>query len=154
MLWYIQEDMDFYKKKTTGNILIVGPKTYYGLPEQALKERTHIIVTPKGDKRTIENRFNTDIYVVAGAEKAIKKAREILKKDQEIFVIGGERIYKELLPHVQTAYVTWINKLYESGNKEFPIDELHKDFHISEDKEWRRTKDGRRYKFVTYERTF
>jgi dihydrofolate reductase len=154
MLWYFQEDMDFYKKMTTGNILIVGPKTYYGLPEQALRNRTHIIVIPEGDTRTIENKFNADIYVTAGPVKTIKRVQEIVKDNQKIFVIGGETIYKELLPYVQTAHITWINKIYESGNRNFPIDELHKDFYISDDKDWRRTKDGRRYKFVTYERTF
>lgn len=115
LLFDIKRDMEFFKTKTLNNVVIMGRKTLESLPNSApLKNRINIVMTSQCD-------FSGCICV-----KDIDALFNLLKdyNTNDIYVIGGEQIYKLLLPYCETAYIT---KVYSNkiGDSKFPnIDKL------------------------------
>lgn len=101
LLWHLADDMSFFKKMTTNQVVIMGRKTYQSLPERfrPLPNRFNIVIT-RSDARSI----HSDLVYVNTANEAISRAAEY--QDKDVFVIGGGQIYKEMLPLVQTIYAT------------------------------------------------
>lgn len=116
LLASIPEDMEFFKKTTLNKIVLMGHSTFKSLPNASvLKGRTNIILTKEkvsypgafvchsiGDFSILARFCNTD----------------------EVFVIGGQAIYEQLLPYCEYAYVTKIFAKFKAG-KYFPnIDQM------------------------------
>ena len=104
----IPEDMKFFRSETTGKVVVLGRKTLDTFPGgQPLKNRTNIILTRNPN------------YQVKGAIicHSVEEVLEELKKynDEDIFVIGGESIYRQLLPYCKTAYITKIDHAYQAN---------------------------------------
>lgn len=145
LLANIPEDLKRFKKLTTGNVVVMGRKTWESLPNKPLPDRLNIIVT--SGERTID--FMT---VSIEIEEAIIRAKAASKDpEDEWFVIGGGQLYKELLPLCDKVYVTKINHSYENVDTYFP--------NLEESKEWEMTIDeeekeycGTKYKFCVYEK--
>lgn len=110
LVWHIPDDLKRFKKLTTGKAIVMGRKTFESLPG-VLPNRKHIIIT-ENMNYTYDN-DNVEI---------VHSIHELLKyKDcsDEIFVIGGGKIYKELLPHCQKLYLTKVHS-NEEGDTYFP----------------------------------
>lgn len=107
------EDMTFFKKKTSGNIVVMGRKTWDSLPKKPLSNRLNIIITSK----LIEN---TDSIIFITMEDFIKQLDELKKDSRDIYIIGGASIYKQLLPYCDKIYMTMIPKVYENADTFFP----------------------------------
>ncbi len=102
LLFNIKQDMEFFKEKTTGNVIVMGSNTLKSLPNSSpLKNRVNIVMTSK-------NNFEGCICC-----KDIDELFLTLQKYQnkEIFVIGGEQIYKMLLPYCQKAFITKVSDI-------------------------------------------
>lgn len=98
LLFHIKEDMEFFKKMTTGKVVVMGRKTLDSLPNgNPLKDRVNLIITSKP-----RNNFDNTIF---GDMDAINE--EIKKySTNDIFIIGGSTIYKQLIHRCDTIYVT------------------------------------------------
>ena len=143
LLVSIPQDMKFFRETTTGKVVVMGRKTLETFPgKQPLKNRTNIVLTR--DKN----------YQVKGAIMVhnIEELMEELKKydEEEIYVIGGETIYRQLLPYCKVAHVTKIDHAYEADTY-FP--------NLDEKEEWvvtgvseEQTYFDLEYEFVRYER--
>jgi len=98
--FYIPEDLQYFKTKTLGKIMVMGRVTLAALPGGPLKRRTNIVLTRDAG------------FVVEGAvtcNSLQDLMRHLSQYDaDDIFVIGGQQIYEQLLPHCNTAYVTKI----------------------------------------------
>ncbi len=104
LLYNISEDMDFFKKMTIGKAVVMGRKTYYSLRKQPLPNRLNIVMT----KANI-----TDCNVITA--RNISELNLIIKSiDNDVFVIGGESVYKQLLPYCKYAYIT---KVFDAAPK-------------------------------------
>ncbi len=113
--WHIPEDLQHFKMTTKGHPVVMGRKTYDGLPVRPLPGRTNIVLTRNPPSEQNENKnatkFLTDI------SDALDYGRSL---SDEVFVIGGERIYEQtigladrlLISHVRGEFV---------GNRFFPI---------------------------------
>ncbi len=117
MMWSIPADMRFFREKTTGHVVVMGRKTLESFPNGLpLKQRTNIVLTA--------NRG----YHVKGAEivHTIEELLEQLKRydTREIFVIGGESIYRLLLPYCDTAFVTKIDHAYDADTYFPDLDQM------------------------------
>ena len=111
LLEKIPEDMKFFKETTTGHVVVMGRKTWDSLPKKPLPERTNIIISNKGNL-LLENeaiRLKLDDLLLG-----------IAYFEDDIFVIGGGQIYKELLPFCDRIYVTKIFKSHENVDTYFP----------------------------------
>ncbi len=102
ILFKISNDLNHFKNLTIGNIVVMGYNTLISLPNgKPLKDRTNIILTKK------DITINGAI-VVNSIQELFDKLKKYTSKD--IFVIGGEQIYKQLLDYCKFAYVTKVNK--------------------------------------------
>ena len=96
LLWRLSEDLKLFKKRTTGHAIIMGRKTFDSIGKP-LPNRVNIVISRSKDLK-IEG-----CTVVNSLEKAIDVANQQTDKN-EIFIIGGEKIY--------TLAETIANKLY------------------------------------------
>ncbi len=144
LLASIPGDKKFFRKMTTGKTLIMGRKTLESFPQgQPLKDRVNIVVTTKKD-------YDGKGAIVAHSiEEAVKKAREI-SSDEDIFVIGGGKIYSQMLDLCDECFVTKINMAY-TADTYFPD--------LDKDGNWTCTEESEEmtcfdmeYTFCTYKR--
>jgi dihydrofolate reductase len=101
LLWSLPEDMDRFKKITTGHIVIMGSKTYESLG-RPLPNRTNIVIAFDKDYQA------PGCIVVHSPDEATLKARE-QKNNDEVFIIGGGSIYKYFLPKTDKLYITVVD---------------------------------------------
>lgn len=99
--WYISENLKRFKDITEGSVVIMGRKTYESLGKP-LKNRHNIVVSKSG---------NLNI----SAEEAL----EACVYEKEVFIIGGESLYKQTLPFADKLYLTILNDNYD-GDTSFP----------------------------------
>ena len=103
LLVSIPADMKFFRETTMGKVVVMGRKTLESFPGgQPLKNRTNIVLTK-----------DTSYHVKdAVAVHSVKTLLEEIKKyeEEEIYVIGGDSVYKLLLPYCKIAYVTKIHQ--------------------------------------------
>lgn len=125
LLAHIPEDLKYFKKLTTGNVVIMGRKTWDSLPKKPLPDRINVIITSQ--KKEIEN-DNLAFLPMDYVKSLIKDDNDIL---EDIFIIGGGTIYKELLPYCNKIYITKIQKQFENIDTYFP--------NLEESKEWKLT---------------
>ena len=142
LMWSIPADMKFFRETTRGNVVIMGRKTLESFPQgQPLKNRVNIVITRNPGYKV------KGAVVVHSVEEAVEEAR---KYEGEIYVIGGESIYREMLSLCDTAFVTKIDHAYDADTY-FP--------NLDQDEEWRMTKISEEqtcfdleYYFTVYER--
>lgn len=117
LLTNLPADMKFFRETTTGKVVVMGRKTLESFPGgQPLKNRTNIVLS------------SNPSYQVKGALSvhSTEELLEELKKypGEDIYVIGGESIYRQLLPMCDLAHVTKIDHEY-AADTYFPnLDEL------------------------------
>lgn len=143
LLVSIPSDMKFFREMTTGKVVVMGRKTLESFPNGLpLKNRTNIVLTGNQD------------YHVKGA-LILHSPQEVLEElknyeDEEIYVIGGESIYRQFLPYCSVAHVTKIDHAYQA-DAFFPnLDELE-DWELTGDSE-EQTYFDLEYRFLRYER--
>ena len=107
LLIRIPNDMKHFREETTGKVVVLGRKTLETFPQGLpLKNRTNIILSR--DK----NYQVKDAIVV----HSIKELLEELKNypDENIYIIGGDSVYRQMLPYCDVAHVTKIDHSYEA----------------------------------------
>ncbi|MCI7790343.1 MAG: dihydrofolate reductase [Lachnospiraceae bacterium] len=143
LLVQIPRDQKMFREMTTGKVVVMGRKTLESLPQkQPLANRTNIVLS--------ENpKFKIKGAIVV---HSMDELMEELKKydDDDIYIVGGESVYRQLLPYCNTAHVTKIDYTYEA-DAHFPnLDELQ-EWHITADSE-EQTYFDLEYVFLKYER--
>ena len=145
LLIHLPNDLKYFKKMTTGKVVIMGRKTLESLPGgKPLPNRRNIILTRSKD------------FTVSGAEvfHSIEDVLQLIKSDNiksnETFVIGGAEIYKQMMPYCDSFYITKIDA-------ELPADCYFVDLDQIEDLKitWRAPVEeyqGTKYQHVLYER--
>ena len=143
LLVSIPQDMKFFRETTKGKVVAMGRKTLESFPGgQPLKNRVNVVLTS-------DENYNVKGTVVV---HSIDEMAAELKKydDEDIFVIGGESIYRQLLPYCKKAYITKIDHAYQADTF-FPD--------LDQDPQWQMTKISDEqtyfdleYVFTIYER--
>lgn len=95
LLWSISEDMKHFKEYTTGKVVVMGRKTFDSIG-RALPGRKNVIVTTKG----IPNML---------CVPSIDAALSIEHCYPEIVVIGGETMYRQIMPLAHKLVITHID---------------------------------------------
>lgn len=144
LLVRIPQDMKYFRSMTTGHVVVMGRKTLESFPEsKPLPNRVNIVLT------------RDQSYQAPGAVvvHSMEELKEELKKypEEEVFVIGGGQIYRELLPLCDKAYVTKVDRAFDA-DVYFPD--------LDQDPQWKMTKVSEEqtyfdleYVFAVYERT-
>ena len=113
LLWHLKEDFQRFKNLTTGNVVIMGRKTYDSLPEKnkPLPNRINIIISRNKSWSPLGS------YVFNSLEEAISRAK---KFNKEIFIIGGASVYEQGIKYSDKLYLTVISKEYPDADAFFP----------------------------------
>ncbi|RXZ77933.1 dihydrofolate reductase [Paenibacillaceae bacterium] len=122
--WKIPEDLAYFKEITSGNVVIMGSRTFNSIG-RPLPNRVNIILTR--ETNTASNKY-PECHVVNSIEQAISLCQKSFH-NKKVFVIGGADIYKQFLPFADYLYLTHINHSFK-GDKFFP-DYDHDDYEIS-----------------------
>ena len=104
--WHLPNDLKFFKEVTMGHTMLMGRSTFESMNQRLLPGRKTVVMTRSIDYgKEIEG-----LELVHSVEEALE-----LAKDQELMVIGGASVFKELLPHADKIIRTVIEG-------EFPAD--------------------------------
>ena len=141
LLVSIPSDMKRFKELTVGNVIVAGRKTVETFPSGlALPDRTNIILTK-------DPSYKLRDAIIA---HSIEELDTILKDydPENVFVVGGESIYTQLLDRCDTAYITKIDYEY-NADAHFPNLDTNPDWEkVSESDEM--TYFNLEYRFTTY----
>jgi dihydrofolate reductase len=112
LLWHLSDDLKRFKKLTSGYTLIMGRNTFLSLPNGALPNRRHIVISDVKDEQ------------FEGCEMAgsIEHAIELAGDTKECFVIGGGMVYAQFLPRAGKLYLTQVHAAFEADTFFPPID--------------------------------
>jgi thymidylate synthase len=120
--WKNTEDLSYFKNLTIGNgrnAVIMGKKTYESIPQHPLKKRQNIVIS-----KTLEK--NSDIIIFPSLLECFKSLGK-MDNYEDIFVIGGEQIYNEIINDYlylcEKIYVTKFKESYDC-DKKFPISKI------------------------------
>lgn len=143
LLVRIPSDQRFFREETTGKTVIMGRKTLESFPNgMPLKNRTNIVITKQ------ENYKVPGVIVVHSVEEALEQVKDL--KSEDIYVIGGASIYKQMLPYCNLAHVTKIDYAYQADTYLTNLDE-EKEWVITGESE-EQTYYDLEYVFCRYER--
>lgn len=140
--WKLSADMKYFAKITTGKTVVMGKKTYLSIMEmlgKPLPNRKNIVLSNSMEK--------TEGVEIA---KDIKTIEDLAKKE-EIFIIGGESIYKQLLLLANKLYITEVS-CEPDGDAFFPKFDTNDWYLTSEEKHFADKKNEYDYNFKIYER--
>lgn len=143
LLVHIPNDMKMFRQTTIGKVVVMGRKTLESFPNgKPLPKRTNIVLTR-------DEKYNVKGAVIVHSKEELL---EELKKypEEDIFIIGGESIYRMMLPYCDTAHVTRTDYAYDADTYFPNLDEMP-DWHITEESE-EETYFDIEYQFVKYEK--
>lgn len=148
LLAHIPEDMRFFKEMTSDSIVIMGRKTYESLPSKPLPHRINVVITSRIKEGGEIDEKGT---IFASMEFVKLYLSEMHPLMIDCFIIGGEQIYKELLPYCDDAYVTKVDYEYENVDTYFPNLDTKENWEMVKNGE-EKTHNGIKYKFCIYEK--
>lgn len=120
LLFSLKTDMAFFKKTTTGKIVVMGKNTFLSFPGGPLKNRINVVLTKEN--------FQGCICVKSMDELM----RTISKYDtDEVYVIGGASMYRTMLPYCETALITKVDAVGDADTY-FPNLDLDKNWELTQ----------------------
>src|SRR5690606_31041421 len=98
LLWHLPNDLRFFKRTTTGHTVVMGRKTYESVGKP-LPNRRHIIITRQTG------------YTPPGADVAGSSSAVLVRcaVEAEVFIVGGDEIYRQALPILDRIYLTRVH---------------------------------------------
>lgn len=110
LLWHISEDLQYFKKTTTGCPVIMGYMTYLSIG-RPLPKRKNIVISifpwPDAPEGVTVVGSLAEAYAVAG--------------DGDVFVMGGGETYRNALPTADKLYITHVHTIIEDADTWFPL---------------------------------
>lgn len=143
LLVSIPSDMKFFRQTTTGKVVVMGRKTLESFPNgQPLKNRINIVLTGNKDYTA------KGAVIVHSQEELLDTLKQYDTED--IYIIGGESVYRMMLPYCDTVFVTKIDRTFQADTFFPNLDEME---------EWEMTEEGEEqtcfdleFAFTKYER--
>lgn len=143
LLVRIPLDQQFFREMTTGKVIVMGRKTLATFPNGLpLANRVNVILSKNKNFKV------KGAICVYSMEEALEHLKQY--KSEDVFIVGGESIYRQFLPYCDTVHLTKIDYEYKA-DAYFPK--------LSEDAEWEMTAESDEqtyfdveYYFQKYER--
>ncbi|MDE7373925.1 MAG: dihydrofolate reductase [Odoribacter sp.] len=140
LIWHVSADLKHFKQLTTGHAVVMGRKTYESIG-RPLPNRRNIVISRNPDFRP------EGCEVVPGIADALRLAAD----EEEVFIIGGGTIYREMWNKANRLYLTLVHAAPEGDTSIPDIDPAcwqevaRQDFKAGE-------KDDYDYSFIDYRR--
>lgn len=110
LLFWLPNDLKRFKALTTGHTIIMGRKTFESLPKGALPNRRNIVLSSNA------NATCPGAEVFTSLEEALRHC----SADEEIYIIGGESVYRQALPLADRLCLTEIDEEAPQADAYFP----------------------------------
>jgi dihydrofolate reductase len=113
--WYFPEDLKRFKEITLGKTVVMGRKTYESIVSRLgkpLPGRKNVIISRQADFKAPEG-----VLVFGSLEQAFEAL-----KNEDVYVIGGEQIFKLALPYAEKLYMTHVHGEYRGDAHFVQID--------------------------------
>ena len=103
----IPEDKKLFRGETYGKVVVMGRKTYEGLPNQsALEGRKNIVLTNNLNYKA------KDVLICHSVQEVLEQLKSYDSKD--VYIIGGGQIYEQFLPYCDVAHITSVDYKYDA----------------------------------------
>lgn len=143
LLVRIPNDHKHFREETTGKVVVFGRKTLATFPQgMPLPGRTNILLTKNPDLQV------KGATVVHSVDELLKEIKQY--ETEDVYVIGGESIYRQLLDYCDTAHLTMIDHSY-AADAYFPNLDENPDWEITAESD-EQTYFDLAYTFVKYQR--
>lgn len=110
LLCHLPNDLKHFKEITTGATVVMGKNTFFSLPRRPLPNRRNIVLTT-------DTEFAYENTEVA---HSIEQLYTLLNDEEEVFIIGGGKVYEQFINTVDKLYVTHIHHTWEDADTFFP----------------------------------
>jgi len=104
--WHLPEDFKWFKKLTTGQVVVMGRKTFESIGKP-LPHRTTIVLSRTGF-------HHPGVQTVADLD-----AIDLTAETRQVFICGGAQVYAQALPLCSDLYLTLVKRVVE-GDTLFP----------------------------------
>lgn len=142
LLVRIPEDMKFFKEMTLGKVVVMGRETFESLPgKEPLKNRINIVLS-----RSLHFINNGNLILCRSMEELYNELKKY--RTDDVFIIGGESVYKQLLPYCSEAFVTRIENKFIADRFFVNLDEEENWELVS--KSELKTYNGINFRFLKY----
>lgn len=155
LLAHLSNDLSHFKRLTNNHVVVQGRKTYESIVNQIgkpLPNRTNIVISGKRVSSEAVTSFNS-IHDTIQHLKALDGLCRVTKDEElEVFIIGGNSIYKEFLPYADTLYITLIHHTFKKADTKFP--QFSEIDWYKESTQWNDKDDNNPYDhtFITFKR--
>ncbi|MGD6815856.1 dihydrofolate reductase [Metabacillus sp. 84] len=139
--WKLPADLAHFKRTTYGSAVVMGRKTFESMGSKPLPGRRNFVVTGNPD------------FKAEGCEilHTVKEIPLLEKEGEELFVIGGAKIFEEMLVHCSKMYVTLIHHNF-GGDTFFPEFDEREWRTVSREKGTKDAKNPYDYEFLELQR--
>lgn len=143
LLVSIPKDMKMFHEMTMGKVVVMGRRTLESLPGGLpLTGRMNLVLTSNRNLRL------RNAVTVHSPEETLEELKKYSGRD--VYVIGGESVYRQFLPYCNVAHITKISQKFEADAYLPNLDE-RKEWKITADSE-EQTYFDLEYRFLKYER--
>ena len=141
LLYWLPNDLKRFKTLTTGHTIIMGRKTFDSLPKGALPNRRNVVLS-----RTLSQLPGAEVFT------DLQTALLSCAPNEEVYIIGGESVYRQAMPFANRLCLTEIEATPENADAFFPDVDLS--VWVEETREHHDTdeKHEHSYSFVDYVR--
>lgn len=142
LLFHLSQDMKFFKEHTSGKTIVMGRKTLESLPgSKPLPNRKNIVLTRNSDYHP------EGVTVYNSIDEFLKDN----SNTDDVYVIGGESIYRDFLPYCNKAFITKVDATVNDADAFMVNLDSHPDWEIESIGEELEEK-GYTFRFVTYKK--
>jgi dihydrofolate reductase len=113
LLCHLPADLKHFQRITSGHTIVMGRRTFESLPAGALPNRTNLVLSRRPDLQI------AGATVCASLEAALQQCAA--RGEVEVFIIGGEQIYRQALPMADKLYLTRIAATFPNADAFFPV---------------------------------
>ncbi len=149
LIYWLPNDLKRFKALTTGHTIVMGRKTFESLPKGALPNRRNVVLSAS----LVNSEKGKDkIEILSGCEvyPSLKAALESCKEDEDVYIIGGARVYEQAIDLADRLCLTEVDDTPKEADAFFPD---YSDWKIAEKEEHGKDeKHAFNYAFVDYVR--
>lgn len=142
LIWHLPADLKRFKELTTGQVIIMGRKTYESIG-RPLPNRINIVITRQTGYQP------EGVIIVHSLEEALLKAKSLHRGD--IYVVGGAEIYEQSMDLADEIELTQLHDIFD-GDAFFPIIDEQIWQMVSKERGVTDEKNPYQYSFVRYVR--
>lgn len=141
LIWHISDDLKRFKALTSGHTVIMGRNTWNSLPRRPLPKRRNIVLT------------HDVTFAEEGAEVAhsLQQVLDMVRDEEEAFIMGGAAVYRQFLPFVNHIYVTWVWQDFDA-DVYFPVIDMSVFAKVSESEVFVDAESSLRFSYADYQR--